>query len=404
VIYDYNSISIDALTLEKRTLRSMWRYPELLPLGKDSQRISLGEGGTPLIRARKLGELLGLTQLYLKDETRNPTGAFKDRALSVLISRAKQEGFSTVMTASSGNASSACAAYSARAGLKCYVLFQDGSPACKILQTTLYGALGLRVKKLFAGTPNNLTALLKEVSTSLRAYNSFCWALINPYALEGIKTIAYEVTQDLGWTEPDFVVTPSGGGDNLAGQWKGYVEFKKLGLMGRLPKMVCVQPEGAAALVGAWERHVDHVDPIQDPKTVASGLRAAYSGDHALKTLYDSDGLAIRVQDEQIVEWEKNLARYEGVWVEPSSATALAGLKVLKDRGVIDSSDLVVCTLTGAGFKDMDIAGKIGYIPLSVDREIQPVIQGLTSAENIHAQLTKPMRFPEQFLCGPREE
>jgi threonine synthase len=379
VTYDYDSIILDASILEKRRQRSIWRYSELLPLNRDSEQISIGEGATPLIKARRLGKLLGLNQLYLKDETRNPTGAFKDRAFSVLVSRAKQEKFSTIVTASSGNSSSASAAYSARAGLKCYVLFQEGSPAAKIVQTTLYGAVGLRVRKLFAGTPDDLTALLREVSERLRAYNAFCWALINPYALEGIKTISYEVAQDLSWRGPDFVVTPTGGGDNLAGQWKGYVEFKKLDLINGLPKMICVQPEGAAALARSWEQHLNHVESVQEPRTVASGLRAAYSGDHALRALYGSDGSAIKVSDEEVVEGEKTLARTEGLWVEPSSATAVAGLRKLKDTGVIESDDLVVCTLTGAGFKDMEIAGKIGTLPVVVDRDIKQVIQALDS-------------------------
>lgn len=336
--------------------------------------MSLGEGSTPLVHAKRLGEALGFHRLFLKDETREPTGSFKDRPLSVAVTRARQEGFSRVATASSGNASSAAAAYSSRAGFRCYVMVQDGSPLDKIMQTLVYGAVVIAVKRLFAGTLEELSDTLRKVSDHLHAYNVFCWTPINPYTLEGSKSISYEICEQMGWEPPDFVVTPTAGGDNLTAQWKGYREFERLGIVDSLPRMVAVQAHGASPLVKAWERKLDHVERIDDPTTVASGLRAAYSGDHALRAIRESKGLAVAVSDESIVESERLLARTEGIWVEPSSATTIAAVSKLREQGILDGSDTVVCTLTGSGFKDFRATESFITPPTVVDYEINRIL------------------------------
>lgn len=361
----------------KRGISSIWKYRELLPIKGGSRVISLQEGGTPLIKSKRLNMDFGIRELYLKDETRNPTGSFKDRPLSVVISKALEEGARSIVTASTGNAAASAAAYSSLADLLCYVLFQLGSPTDKILQAVMYGAKIVAVENLFKGKPGKLEEILKGLQERLNSYNAFCWAPFNPYPLEGSKTISYEVCEQLMWKAPDVVVSPVGGGDNLAGQWKGYKEFRELGLIDELPRMIGVQAEGAAPLVKAWKEKKKKVEPIRRAETIASGLKTSYSGTHALQAIYESKGSAVTVSDEDILEAEKELARKEGIWAEPSSTVVIAALATLIEEGLIEKSETVLCTITGSGFKDLRAARDLCKKPVSVRFDINDIVKAI---------------------------
>jgi threonine synthase len=376
VRYDYGKIVLSRFLLQNRSDRTIWRYRELLPCSKDIEGISLGEGGTPLIKATRLSTILDANVL-LKDESRNPTGSFKDRAISVAVTWAVQQGAKRLLSASSGNAAAAVAAYSAKAGLDCFLLFDSKSPPTKHLQPLVYGAKGLSVKNLFRGTPQDLIELLSVLSRRLDAYNVFCWALVNPYTLEGNKTIAYEICEALGWNPPDAVIVPVGGGDNLVAEWRGFKEMLELGLINRLPKMVGVQSSRADPLVRAWRNGSETIAPIEEPSSIASGINVPYTGDHTLKAIRDSKGVAVSVDDEEILLAEKEIARSEGIWVEPSSAAAVAAVPKLVNSGILTRDDTVVCILTGSGLKDTGAAKRFTPSVVEVDRDVGAILHVL---------------------------
>jgi threonine synthase len=377
VRYDYSKIVLNRSTLQNRNNRTIWKYRELLPCSEDiSEEVSLSEGGTPLIKASRLSTALN-TKVLLKDESRNPTGSFKDRAISVAVTWAIQQGATRLLSASSGNAAAAVAAYSAKAGLDCFLLFDSKSTPTKRLQPLVYGAKGVCVKNLFRGKPQDLIDLLYVLSQRLNAYNVFCWALINPYTLEGNKTIAYEICEALGWNPPDVVIVPVGGGDNLAAEWKGFKEMLELGLINKLPKMVGVQSSKADPLVRAWRSGSETITPIEEPSSIASGINVPYTGDHALKAIRDSKGVAVSVDDADILLAEKEIARLEGIWVEPSSAAAVAAIPKLVDSGVLTKDETVVCVLTGSGLKDTEAARKFTPCALEVERNVEAILQAL---------------------------
>ena len=374
VQYDYSKTDLTRTTLQNRSDKTIWRYRDLLPCSEDAEEISLGEGGTPLHKATRLSAILG-TNLMLKDESRNPTGSFKDRAISVAVTWAIEQGAKRLVSASSGNAAAAVAAYSAKAGLDCFLLFDSKSPPTKHLQPLVYGAKGLSVKNLFTGTAEDLIELLYTLSQRLDAYNIFCWALINPYTLEGNKTIAYEICEACQWDVPDVVVVPVGGGDNLVAEWKGFKEMLELGFITKLPKMVGVQSSKADPLVRAWRSDSETITPISEPSSIASGINVPYTGEHTLKAIRESKGVAVAVEDEEILFAEKEIARLEGVWVEPSSAATVAALPKLINSGVISRDDTVVCVLTGSGLKDTGAAKKFTPSVLEVNRDVEAILQ-----------------------------
>ncbi|MEM2884394.1 MAG: threonine synthase [Nitrososphaerales archaeon] len=374
VEYDYDKIVLSRKALEQSLDRTVWRYRDLLPCSKEAKEVSLGEGGTPLHKASRLTAILG-TNVMLKDESRNPTGSFKDRAISVAVSWAIEQGAKRLVSASSGNAAASVAAYSAKAGLDCYLLFDSKSPPTKHLQPTVYGAKGLSVKNLFTGTPQDLSELLYTLSNRLDAYNIFCCALINPYTLEGNKTIAYEICEALNWSAPDAVVVPVGGGDNLVAEWKGFKEMLGMGLIDKLPKMVGVQSTKADPLVKAWKSGSETVAPIETPSSIASGINVPYTGDHTLKAIRESKGAAVAVDDEEILLAEKEIASLEGVWVEPSSASAVAAVPKLVESGIVSKDDVVVCVLTGSGLKDTDAARKFTPTVQKVNRDLEEIMR-----------------------------
>ena len=325
-------------------------YRDRLPI--DSALCSLGEGDTPLLQAHNVGSDLGLPQLYLKNETVNPTGSFKDRGAAVALTRAVALGARGILTASTGNAAAALAAYSATQRMPCLVLASSASPLSKLRQALAYGAKCLPVEGLFDGEPEAFIALLTELSARLRLELAFFWAPVSPYPLEAMKTIAYETVAQLQGQVPDVVVCPVGGGDGLVGQWRGYLELQQAGVIDCLPRMIGVQSDGAAPLVLSYERGLDRVMHVPEAHTVASGLQVTFSGDHALHAVRASGGSAVSVPDEDILAFQRRLARQEGLWAEPSGAIGVAALPSLLRDGLVDPAERIVCVVTGAGFKD----------------------------------------------------
>jgi len=328
------------------------KYGNRLPSNGSAMGI---EGGTPLIRADGLAAALDVeATLYLKDERRNPTGSFKDRALGPTVSLAAESGETAVVTASSGNAAAACAHYAARAGLDCYLLVEETVPAGKLTEPRAYGAEVVRVTDLFEGGEAALGDLLGDLAETLDAHLAFAYEPFNPVVGEGVKTVSYEVTEQLVWTAPDVVVTATGGGDNLAAQHRGYVELIEAGLVDQVPRMVAAQAAGAAPVTEAIDRDLDVPPFVEHPDTLASGISAPFAGAHALDAIRESGGTAVAVSDEALVEGAALMARTTAVWPEPSSATVVPVVAELAARGDLDPDDVVVLTVTGSGHKHVE--------------------------------------------------
>ncbi len=370
--YDYDQIAehITSKELEGRPV-GVWKYQEFLPIADIKNIVTLGEGGTPLLEAKNLARELGVKQLWLKDETQNPTSSFKDRPMSVGISKAVEFGAETVVTASSGNAATALAAYSAKVGIKCYAFVPTETSAAKLAQLSIYGAHVIKARPKGVGDP---TYKLMQM-----AYERYGWHPIpscgrfNPYQPEGSKTISYEICEQLGWEVPDWVMVPVGAGTLLTGNAKGYFEFEQLGLIDSLPRLAGIQAEGCAPLVKAFKNDLDpyKIPTWENPQTIAGGLIDPYpwDADTAIPAIKRSNGTAEMVSDEEILNAEKMLARLEGIFAEPSGAAGLAGLIKLLDVGVIDRSDSIVVEVTGGGLKDQKTATKLIEEPPTIEPE-----------------------------------
>jgi threonine synthase len=361
VEYDYDAIATKASRhLFQRRRGGLWKYRELLPIENENNIVTLGEVQTPLIRCENLGKILGLPNLYVKDETKNPTASFKDRPMTVGVSKAVELGYDTVVSASSGNAAAALAAYSAKAGLTCYAFVPDMASPSKIAQLNMFGAHVVRVRGLESGVDPTVT-MLKIVCRRFGWYPCPSTGPFNPYQAEGPKTMSYEIAEQLGWTTPGWIFAGVGGGGLLAGNWKGYQELNRLRLVEGFPRMVAVQSTGCAPLVRAFEEKMDpqKIVPWERPDSVATGLMDPFpwDGDAALKALHESSGTAVKVSNEEILDAQRILARKEGVFAEPSGVTALAGLIKLGSEGRIPTDDCIVVEITGSGLKDLDVIG-----------------------------------------------
>ncbi len=363
IYYDYEALK-EFYTKEyvmKRPLMNQWKYFDLLPPKNEVNIVSLGEGATPLIKANRLAEVLGIKELYLKDETRNPTASFKDRGMSVAVSVAKEFGFKRAVTASSGNAAAALAAYAAKAGIEVYAFVIEQAGYGKIAQLLFYGAKVFRVKGL--GKEDPTVKLMREAYEKYGFYPSPSFGPYNPYQIEGPKTISYEIIEQMNWEVPDWVFVPVGAASLLTGVWKGFKDYLNLGLIDRLPHLFAVQSTGNPPFVRAFKEKQDpfNIRPWPKPHTIAWGLEDPYpwDGDAGLRALDETKGYAEEVPDEKIVEAMKLLARYEGIFAEPSGAASLAGLMAAIDEGIIDKSDKIVVLVTGHGLKDPDVVKEV---------------------------------------------
>lgn len=343
---------------------SVWRYRDFMPISDLSKIISLNEGGTGLYPCRRLGSILGIKNLYVKNEGENPTGSFKDRGMTVGVSKAMELGVKMVACASTGNTSASLAAYAAKAGLSCIILIPSGGVAYgKLAQAIIYGAKVVQIRGNF-DQALKMVVKLSEEHKEIYLLNS-----INPFRLEGQKTIAYEICDQLDGQVPDRVIVPVGNAGNISAIWKGFVEFRTLDLINSLPKMTGIQAEGAAPIATAVKKGENFITPIDKPETIASAIRigAPVSWKKALRAIKDSGGTAETVTDQEILEAQKMLARYEGIFVEPASASSIAGLRKLLSYGEISRDEVVVCVTTGHGLKDPDTVVKSCEKPYEVD-------------------------------------
>jgi threonine synthase len=335
---------------------SVWKYRELLPVDEDRFIVSLSEGGTGLHRCKRLGKELGLKKLYVKNEGENPTGSFKDRGMTVAVTKARELGKRRVVSASTGNTAASLAAYSARAGLDCIVFVPEGKVAQgKMLQVLMHGAKIITVKGGFDEAMKAVIQLTDE-EKSFYLMNS-----VNPFRLEGQKTLAYEVCDQLAGRAPDILMLPVGNGGNISAIWKGFNEFRELGIVRTKPRMIGIQAEKAAPIARAVKNRQDKIRPISNPQTVATAIRigSPVNWKKVLRAIQQSDGTAETVTDKEILKAQKDLAAKEGIFVEPASAASIAGLRKLRESGKIDPSELVVCVTTGHGLKDPSVADRM---------------------------------------------
>ncbi|OQD58868.1 threonine synthase [Methanobrevibacter arboriphilus JCM 13429 = DSM 1125] len=342
----------------------LWKYKEFMPVD-ETKIVSLDEGGTPFCKCDKLGSELGI-ELFVKVEGSNPTGSFKDRGMSVGMTKAMELGVDTVGCASTGNTSASLAAYAARAGLRCVVLLPSGKVALgKLAQAMFHGAEVLSVNGNFDEALEAVTALALE--KHLYLLNS-----INPYRLEGQKSIGFEIVHELGWESPDRIILPVGNAGNISAIWKGVTEFYKAGFIDSLPMMTGIQAEGACPIVNAFRKNTMDLVPTENPETIATAIRigAPVSSIKALRAIYDSNGFAETVTDDEILEAQKELARKEGIGVEPASAASIAGLKKLVAEGIIDKGEQVVCIVTGHLLKDPNTAINACVEPIEIDADV----------------------------------
>ncbi|KUO42305.1 MAG: hypothetical protein APU95_01980 [Hadesarchaea archaeon YNP_N21] len=374
VLYDYDAIleKITKDVLERRK-NGVWKYLELLPVADRKHIVSLWEGGTPLLEGKNLSRSIGAGKILLKDETRNPTSSFKDRMMSVGISKAVEFNAKAVVTASSGNAAISLAAYAAKAGIECYAFVPAEAPTAKLAQLMIYGALAVKAVPKGIGDPTyKLMRLAQEKYGWMPLPSS---GAFNPYHVEGLKTMSYEVCEQLNWKTPDWVIIPVGAGTLLSGNAKGYFEFKKLGLIEEVPRIVAIQAEGCAPLVRGFKENIPpyEIPTWENPRTIAGGLVDPYpwDADTAIPYIKNSKGTAETVSDEEILKAEKMLAKEEGIFAEPSGAAGLAGFIKLVNDGAIDRSDVVVIEVTGGGLKDQKAALQLVQEPPTIEPELE---------------------------------
>jgi threonine synthase len=328
--------------------QSIWRWFDFLPIENRAFVVSLGEGGTPLIHVKRLGEQLGIARLYLKNDTVLPTGSLKDRSNSVGLSKAKELGFTTAAVMSTGNAAASVAAYAAAAGLKSVVMVPAGTARSKIIQTLAYGATVVVINGDF---DNEVAKLYKSAMQEFGWYDCLS---SNPYRDEGKKSYAYELVDQLDGQIPDWVIHPSAGGTGLYAMWKGYQELVSLDWIESAPRLVAAQSAAAAPIVAAFEKGLTNIEPVVAKPTVAQSIQVGNPvslGWRALKALRDSRGTAVALSDAEILAAQSLTAALAGVFAEPAAATSVAAAKKLRAAGVIGKDDLVVCNITGHGLK-----------------------------------------------------
>jgi len=380
IFYDYEKVkeSLTKQSLLKRG-RDTWRWKELMP-SQEKYAIKLGEGGTPLIKATRLAEKYGLKELYIKDETRNPTGSFKDRSMSVSVAKAVELGVKVDTTASSGNAAAALAAFSAKAGIKTVAFVLSTVSVSKVAQLKLYGASVIKVRGIEKGEDPTVKMMLAAVE-EMGWYPSPSFGPFNPYQVEGPKAISFEVAEQFQWKPYDWIMVPTGSSCLLAGIWKGVRDIREVGFTDYFPRLVPIQPAGNSALVRAIKSGINfnQIEAEKHPQTIAAGLEDPYpwDGDSALEGVRMTKGTGEVATDEEIAQAVKDLAKYEGIFAEPSGAAALGAISKMIDNHIIDKNDRVVVLVTGSGFKDLAFAQAQYTEPPEIDADIKQLKQAL---------------------------
>lgn len=334
------------------------KYLPLMPIKDYAHFISLKEGATPLIESKKLGKELGI-ELYFKLESQNPTGSFKDRGSAVEMTIAKELGAKAITVASTGNMAASCSCYAASAGIPCFVFVPEGTPSGKLSQVISYGGHIVQVK----GSYQDAARLAEEVARKLGFYLAGDYA----YRVEGQKTAAFELVDQLYFNVPDVVIVPMGCGTNITAYAKGFKEYRELGFIEKTPKLIGVQPEGAPSIVKSFLEGKKDIEVLKEASSLASAITVNYAldGMKALDAMYSTGGCGIAVSDIEMVEAQYQLAREESLFVEASSASSFAALKNLIRDGKIKDKR-IVCVLTGAGLKDPSPILKVAIKPPTI--------------------------------------
>jgi threonine synthase len=331
---------------------TLWRYRELLPVFDDRNIVTLGEGWTPVLAARRLGEALNIPHLFIKEEGYNPTGSFKARGLALAVSKAKELGVREAAMPSAGNAGGALAAYAAQAGIAAHVFVPKDTPVVNIREVAVYGAHATLVD----GVISDAARVMNEARAETGWFDMS--TMKEPYRLEGKKTMGYELAEQFGWNLPDVIFYPTGGGTGLIGMWKAFREMEALGwISGKRPRMVCVQSSGCAPVVRAFGQGSTEAQFWDHAKTAASGLRVPkpFADTLILEALYESSGIALAVPDAELVADIALAARTEGIFLSPEGAATVTAARQLAKSGFLRPSDSVLLFNTGSGYKYFEL-------------------------------------------------
>lgn len=382
IVYDYDGIK-NAISREKIAARdkNLWRYRELLPIDSEP-RVGMYSGYTPLVRARRLADVFGVKELYIKDDSVNhPTFSYKDRVVSVAISKAIEFGFDTVSCASTGNLANSVAAHAAQAGLDCYVFIPDDLEQGKIIGSAIYGPHTVAIK----GNYDAVNRLCSEIG------DKYGWAFVNvnlrPYYSEGAKTHAFEVAEQLGWKLPKHIVVASAGGTILPKLAKGFKELVQVGLVEDSGcKIYSAQASGCAPIINALKEGADVIRPVK-PNTIASSIAIGDPADgyYVLQTLHESGGWGESVTDEEILEGIKLLARTEGIFTEPAGGTEVAVTKKLIESGRIPKNESIVISITGNGYKTLETVASAVEKPFTINATLRHF-------DKLYRQLEQPAK------------
>jgi len=370
VRYDLAHINITRRDWLSRPI-SVWRYRELLPV--KGEPVTLREGGTPLYHLKRIGEELGMKNLYAKHEGMNPSGSFKDRGMTVGVSMALQLGMKSVACASTGNTSASLAVYGAKAGIPTIVLLPAGKVALgKVAQALMHGAQVISIR-------GNFDKALEMVRDLCESKGIYLLNSVNPYRLEGQKTIGFEVIDQLDGAVPDRMVLPVGNAGNISAVYKGILELKELGFVDKIPMMTGIQAAGSQPVVRAVREGLPEVITEPNPETVATAIRigAPVNAEKVLTAIRGSGGTADSVTDDEILAMQRDLAQKEGIGVEPASAASVAGVKKLVQAGIIDRYEQVVCVVTGHLLKDPETVIKQCAPPIECDATIESLLSAL---------------------------
>ena len=365
--YDYQEIDVGQVVKGKG--EGVWKYRDLLPFDKETIPVTIKEGNTPLYRCDRLAKSIGIADLWVKHEGLNPSGSFKDRGMTVGVTKALELGVGGVACASTGNTSASLAIFAAKANLPCFVLLPKGKVALgKVAQAMMHGARVFSLR-------GNFDDALRVVRVLCEEDNIYLLNSVNPYRLEGQKTIAFEVAEKLNWEVPDRLILPVGNAGNISAIFKGFSELKTLGITDSMPKMTGIQAEGAKPIVNAFKNNEAEITPEGNPETIASAIRIGdpVNAAKALHAIKSSSGIAESVTDEEITKAQLELARLEGIGVEPASAASIAGLRKLVEMGEIDRDEKVVCITTGHLLKDPERAIRICEVPKEVEADVDTV-------------------------------
>ncbi len=369
--YDYAEIrkEVDHKVMAQRQEQSMWRYMEYLPVLSKGERPKLRVGWSPFYKADRLAETLGIRELYIKDDGVNPTASLKDRASAMAVVKAEEAGAETIACSSTGNAASSLAGNAAAAGFPTYIFVPSRAPRGKVSQLMIFGAHVVSVKSTYEDT----------FKLSEQAIEKFGWynrnAAINPFLMEGKKTVALEIAEQLGWKMTDYVALSVGDGCTIAGVWKGFKDLYETGMIDRLPRLISVQAEGCCPLNRAIAQNKPW-EPMEE-NTLADSIAVGVprNAEKALRAIRESKGVVVNVSDQEILDAAKLLGRTCGVFGEPAGVTGTAGVKKALETGLISENSSVVSIVTGNGLKDTPNAMKAAGEPVAIDPEMDQLLQ-----------------------------